>query len=94
MQQIEIDFRADGVTYDASRDKQRLGAQMQDVFDLMKDGEWRSIYAISAALHHMHPEQSISSRLRDLRKERFGSHTVERRHVVEGTWEYRLLVSE
>jgi hypothetical protein len=36
------------------------------------------------------PEASVSARLRDLRKPRFGGHLVERRRVSGGLFEYRL----
>ena len=90
MDQIDIDF--DGVTYDPERDRERLGAELKRVFDVMADGEWRSLYEISERTHD--PAQSISARLRDLRKERFGGHAVERRNVDGGLWEYRLILRE
>ena len=37
-------------------------------------------------------EASVSARLRDLRKPRFGGHTVERRRRTQSVWEYRLEV--
>jgi len=39
-----------------------------------------------------HPEASVSARLRDLRKEKFGGHVVERRAVKRGLFEYRVIV--
>ena len=35
------------------------------------------------------PEASVSARLRDLRKKRFGSHIITRRYVSDGLWQYR-----
>jgi hypothetical protein len=58
----------------------------------MRDGRWRRLTAIAIAAQA--PEASVSARLRDLRKERFGSHTVERRYVAQGLWEYRVLPKE
>jgi len=40
------------------------------------------------------PEASASAHLRSLRKDRFGGHTVNRRHVREGLFEYQLIPSE
>jgi hypothetical protein len=34
--------------------------------------------------------QSISARLRDLRKPRYGSYVVEKRRVSPGLWQYRV----
>lgn len=81
----------DGATYDDDRDGSRLNAQHQRVCDAMKDGAWRPLAAIAAASGA--PEASVSARLRDFRKERFGAHQVERRYVIDGLWEYRLLIN-
>jgi len=58
----------------------------------MRDGEWRTLGEISEATGH--PEASVSARLRDFRKPRFGGHTVNRRRgkwVGGSWWEYQLL---
>lgn len=81
----------DGETFDRDADGRRLNAQTQRVFDLMRDGTWRTLAEIAKATGD--PEASISARLRDLRKEKFGGHAVERRRrgeVKRGLWEYRL----
>lgn len=80
----------DGQTYEEPRDGSRLRAQHQRVFEAMKDGAWRSLHALSKLTGD--PEASVSARLRDLRKERFGGHQVDRRYVHQGLWEYRLTV--
>lgn len=85
-------LRFDGITFDAARDSARLGDQMAAVFDLMKDGTWRTLQQIAAAVGA--PEASVSSRLRDLRKTRFGCHRVERRYVCKGCFVYQLIVRE
>lgn len=81
--------RFDGETYNHAQDGERLNAQLQRVRDLMKDGRWRTLSEIAAATHD--PESSVSARLRDLRKERFGKHTVDRRRKSRGLYEYRLV---
>lgn len=81
----------DGITYDHARDARRLAGQHARVFALMKDGRWRSLSAIAAATKD--PEASISARLRDFRKDRFGAHGIERRRVGEGLHEYRLVLN-
>lgn len=87
-------MRFDGATYDPERDGERLGREMTAVARLMLDGEWRTLAYISETLEMTtgirYPEASISARLRDLRKPRFGSHTVERRYCGAGLWEYRV----
>lgn len=84
-----VDF--DGGTYVSRFDRQRLGAQLRAVKALMLDGEWRSLAQIRTATGY--PESSVSARLRDLRKIRFGGYAVERRRVGEpksGMFEYRV----
>lgn len=85
-------MRFDGETYLHARDSARLGDQMLAVFDLMKDGEYRTLSQIASTTSH--PEASVSSRLRDLRKPRFGGHTVNRRYVGNGLYQYQLTVRE
>lgn len=85
-------LRFDGVTYDHTRDSARLGDQMAAVLSVMADGKWRTLSAIASETNA--PEASISARLRDLRKERFGGHTVNREFVRRGLFQYQLLVSE
>ena len=82
----------DGETYDHDRDGDRLNRQTRIVYELMKDQAWRTLLAISTLTDE--PEASVSARLRDLRKQRFGGHVVERRYVENGVWEYRVLPPE
>lgn len=79
----------DGDTYESQRDKVRLNEQQLRVFEAMQDGAWRTLGEISEATGD--PEASVSARLRDLRKPKFGGFTVERRYVGQGLWAYRLL---
>lgn len=85
-------FFFDGCTYEHPRDAVRLGVQMYAVFELMKDGKERTLKEIADGTGS--PESSVSARLRDLRKERFGGHTVERHYIARGLFSYRLLLSE
>ncbi|HUP07677.1 MAG TPA: hypothetical protein VMU47_11030 [Caldimonas sp.] len=85
-------LRRDGATYDHAIDGKRLGEQHQRVFDCMRDGRWRSLREIAETTGD--PEASVSARLRDFRKPRFGGHEVERRRARDGgTHEYRLLLA-
>lgn len=81
-------MRFDGETYDHDRDGKRLGSQYWKVFNLMLDGRWRTLSQIASEVES--PESSVSARLRDMRKERFGSHDVEREYISKGQWKYRL----
>lgn len=84
-----LDF--DGKTYEAAFDENRLGRQLRAVYGAMKDGMWRTLEELESATHC--PQASVSARLRDLRKEKFGGFVVERRSRGErarGLFEYRL----
>lgn len=81
----------DGATFDESQDAGRLKVQLERVRRLMSDQAWRSLADIEDATGY--PQPSISARLRDLRKDRFGGFVVERRRVPggRGLHEYRVL---
>lgn len=92
MTQLNIDFdtaRFNGPDYNPARDNARLCGQMLRVCELMKDGEWRTLREIAKATGD--PESSVSAQLRHLRKERFGSHTIEKHHLGDGVFVYRML---
>jgi hypothetical protein len=82
----------DGSTYAHARDSARLGDQMFAVFAVMADGRWRTLADLAKAAGA--PEASVSARLRDLRKPRFGGHRVERRYLFRGCFTYQLIVRE
>lgn len=87
--------RFDGAAFDPALDQARLTKQLGRVFDLMRDGCWRTLREISAGTGD--PESSISAQLRHLRKPRFGSYTVQKRRCdlpESGCFEYRLLVGD
>jgi len=80
-----------GTTYNAARDGARLFAQFTDVFELMRDGVWRTLGEIETQTGH--PQASISARLRDFRKKKFGGHTVNRQYLGQGLFRYQLVMS-
>ena len=82
-------MRFDGETYEADKDQSRLAAQLNRVRSLMLDGKWRTLAEIEAATGDA--QASVSARLRDLRKERFGGWQVDRQRRGPGTFEYRVL---
>lgn len=81
--------RFDGETYNPARDEARLTSQLDRVYAVMTDGRWRYLSEIAERVDGS--EASVSARLRDLRKPRFGGYTIERRYVADGLWEYRML---
>ena len=85
-------YTFDGNTFDDQRDGSRLQAQLDRVHSVMADGAWRTLHDLSEACGS--PEASVSARLRDLRKPKFGGYEVERRYVRRGLHEYRLVVGQ
>jgi hypothetical protein len=81
----------DGDTFQMSLDFKRLNNQAQKIFDVMSDGKWRTLSQIAADTYF--PEASVSARLRDFRKPRFGGHTVNRRRRGGGLYEYQLIIA-
>lgn len=82
----------DGATYRRPLDQYRLAGQLGRVLGVMGDGAWRTLAELAAATGD--PEASVSARLRDLRKPKFGGLDVEHRRRGEpaaGLWEYRVL---
>lgn len=67
-----------------------LDGQVGKVLEVLQDGRWHTLRQIAGQLEI--PEQSVSARIRDLRKPHFGRHTVERRKVAERppVYQYRL----
>jgi hypothetical protein len=86
------DVAFDGYTYVPPRDFERLNLQVSKVFNLMADGKWRTLAGIAETLNA--PPASVSARLRDLRKEKWGSYVVERRYLQDGLYEYRVVVPD
>ena len=86
---FDLDGDRDGDTF-ADDDRERLNRQARRVYRVMLDNRWHTLGEIGELTGD--PEQSVSARLRDLRKARFGAHEIERRRVVgiPGLWEYRM----
>jgi len=83
----------DGATIDPLHDDERLGTLLRAVFRCMSDSQWRTLSEIYLSVGRG-SEASISARLRDFRKSKFGGHEVERRRrgpAAAGLWEYRLV---
>jgi hypothetical protein len=81
------------------RDVDRLSGQTRRIYELMCDGQWRTLEQIEEETGD--PQASISAQLRHLRKHRFGGHQIDKRRVVYGNnlssdalWEYKLTKRE
>ena len=81
----------DGPVYVPRFDYARLTGQIERVYNLICDGEWRTLSEIERATGD--PAASVSAQLRHLRKVKFGSHTINKRprgDRYSGLWEYQL----
>ena len=87
-----------GVTYEEELDGKRLGKQLEAVRVRLllasSVGRWLTLAEMERLFSGRYPQASISARLRDLRKPRFGGYIVERRRRLEaerGIFEYRVV---
>lgn len=71
--------------------KRRATTQLRDVQSLMRYGDWMLLSSIAEKCKA--PPQSVSARLRDLRKSKFGGYTIEKRRVARNQWAYRMVVA-
>jgi len=84
-----------GSDYNPVLDKARLTGQIERVFNCMKDGKWRSLQEIELVTND--GQASISAQARNLRKDKFGKHTVLKRRRGDGKsglFEYQLTVNQ
>lgn len=82
----------DGHTYERDKDKSRLKQQLSTVRRFMvAHPNWYTLAELEEELGH--PQASISARLRDLRKPKFGGWDIQRRRRQgqKGTHEYYLV---
>lgn len=78
----------DGATYDASRDEARLTGQLNAVRQILRDRQWHTLAEL--ALRAGGSPAGVSARIRDLRKDKFGNHQIDREYVSGGVWRYKL----
>ena len=81
----------DGVDYQPELDFVRLKGQMERIYNLMQDEQFRTLSLIAAITGD--PESSVSAQLRNFRKARFGGHIVNRKRI-DNTWYYQLKVGK
>ena len=82
----------DGETYEPEHDWQRLNTALSRVFGVLSDGKWYTLSEIARVAQTS--EAGASARIRDLRKEKFGSYDVlssrDTNRPKSGLWHYRL----
>ena len=79
----------DGETYDKEIDGERMTTQLELVRDIMSDQRWHRNLEVANKVGCT--ESGAAARIRDLRKEKFGSWEIVRRRVAHGNGlhEYR-----
>jgi len=81
----------DGRSFDQNLDSERLSSQMDRVIEAVSDGQYHDLNSLVAKCGGT--TASISARLRDLRKPKFGGHTVTSTRVGDprsGKWVYKV----
>tara|TARA_R110000868_G_scaffold235963_2_gene489861 strand:+ start:440 stop:721 length:282 start_codon:yes stop_codon:yes gene_type:complete len=81
----------DGSDYVHEQDGKRLAKNHFKLKDLMKDKLYRTLGEISHITNI--PEASVSAGLRDFRKERFGSHILNKKYLENGLYSYQLILN-
>ena len=81
-------MRFDGSDYKPVRDDNRLTSQLLRIWEVVRHGGWWTLNQIATRTGE--PAPSVSAQLRHLRKERFGSHQVDKRYTSDGLYEYRV----
>jgi biotin operon repressor len=88
VERLPMEDRFDGRTYDPDQDGERLSGQLKKVYSIMSQGGWHTL--ASMAEETGASEASVSARIRDLRKPKFGRYEVERKRMSGGLFVYRL----
>lgn len=91
---IDFNKKFDGSDFVKELDQDRLTGQIKKIYDLMKDGVFRTLSEIENLTSI--PQASASAQLRNLRKERFGNHTVTKKRRGDrkkGLFEYKLHIN-
>ena len=82
----------DGYTYNRGLDQARLHSQLHCVYWILNHpiGKWWTLSELAELAKGS--EAGVSARVRDLRKKKFGGHSVQSRRRSQTLWEYRLVV--
>lgn len=90
--QLPLEIKFDGETFDAEKDGERLSTQLHRVRETMLSGGWWRLCELARVVGGS--EAGVSARVRDLRKLKHGAYVVQRRRAegARGLWEYRLIV--
>jgi predicted transcriptional regulator len=93
-QQINFNQPFEGSDFNPVFDQKRLSTQLLEIFSLMQDKTFRTLSEIEKITGH--GQSSISAQLRNLRKQKFGSHTLNKKRRGQGSqglFEYQIISS-
>ena len=79
----------DGATFDPAQDGERLETALDKTRRLMRTGRWWTLAELAQAVGCS--EAGVSARVRDLKKPKFGGHTMETKRVSGGLFMYRMV---
>lgn len=82
----------DGDTYLPLWDRKRLTSLLERVRAALSDGCWHSLAHLCEVTGGT--SASVSARVRDLRKDKFGGFDIERRRMRNGVHEYRMVIGD
>jgi len=77
----------DGLDARTEPDRIRLSGQCLDIYNILLDGKWHTVAEIEQLTGFM--GTSISAQIRNLRKDRFGCHDIEKK-MVNNRAEYQM----
>lgn len=78
----------DGPDLLQDRDAPRLTEQLKRIFGAMAGSQWRTLSELAELTGD--PPASVSARLRDFRKPKFGEWIVEKEYIRNGLYRYRI----
>lgn len=90
-QALDKEPEFDGAFYDSYRDKDRLTAKQKELFELMKDGLYRTVPEMTQIIGGT--QTGASAAIRNFRKLKFGGYLVQIRNIGKGLYQYRLDVN-
>jgi hypothetical protein len=83
----------DGVTISPQVDDGRLTILQGRVYSYLRSHDWVTLRQLSEACRGT--ETSVSARIRDLRKPRWGEHEIQACHASgDGVWRYKMISSK
>ena len=83
----------DGRTFDPEQDGQRLTSQLERVKGILLDGKVHQKADLMMAAG-VFDSASLTARIRDLRKEKFGGYDVVSKRVAGGIWCYQMIIEK